>query len=166
MAEGTAFQDFTDAEIRQLYSAVIRELRARNIIRTKNVTGDLGEYAVVDHYNRTLGLPDLQLAPPSNRDYDAISTSGERYAIKSATGSSTGGFYGLPSPGSDEEPVQQFDYAVIVKFDEEHEIQQIIELTWQQFLLYKRWHSTTKAWNLPVSQKLAFATKVVYPYSS
>lgn len=155
MAEMTMFQDFTDAEMRQLYSTVLKELRTRNIIRTKNVTGDLGEYAVVDHYNRTPELPNLQLAPPSNPDYDAISTNGERYAIKSATGGSTGGFYGLPSPGSDEQPVQQFEYAIIVRFDAEHEV--------QQFLFHKRWHSTTKAWNLPVSRKLALATRVVYP---
>ena len=161
---GPMFKDSTDAEVRQFYGAVLRELRARNIIRTKNVTGDLGEYAVVDFYNRTAGLPDLQLAPTSNPDYDAISASGERYAIKSATGGSTGGFYGLPSPESNEEPNQQFDYAVVVKFNAEHEVQQIIELTWQQFLIHKRWHSTTRAWVLPVSQKLASATRSVYPH--
>ncbi len=34
-------------------SDIHKELRRRNVIRTKNITGELGEYYVVQHYNNT-----------------------------------------------------------------------------------------------------------------
>ncbi len=33
-----------------LYGKVIDELKRRNIIRSKNIVGDIGEYLVVDYY--------------------------------------------------------------------------------------------------------------------
>ena len=102
---GSLFKDFTDADLIQSYGLLLKELRTRNIIRSKNVIGDLGERIVLEHYNRTPGLSKLQLAPPSTANIDAISLSGERYAIKTTTGNITGVFYGLPPQGSDEEPI-------------------------------------------------------------
>jgi len=34
----------SDEEIIHIYSNIIEELKKRNIIRTKNIIGDLGEY--------------------------------------------------------------------------------------------------------------------------
>jgi len=156
------FKDFTDADLIQSYGLLLKELRTRNIIRSKNVIGDLGERIVLEHYNRTPGLSKLQLAPPSTANIDAISLSGERYAIKTTTGNITGVFYGLPPQGSDEEPIQKFEYAVVVRFDNDHALDQILELTWLQFLQYKRWHSRMQAWNLSVSKELVANAKVIY----
>ena len=60
-------------ELLKVYGDVLSEMRHRNMIRSKNVTGDLGEYIVVDYYTKTKGLPKLQFAPPSTKNIDAIS---------------------------------------------------------------------------------------------
>ena len=56
-------KSFKDEEIVGLYSDAIKELKARNIIRTNNVVGDLGEFLAINIYNKTPGLPTLAYAP-------------------------------------------------------------------------------------------------------
>ena len=85
----------TNQELINTYSQVIKELKKRNIIRTKNVVGELGEFLAIEHYCKTPGLPNLQAAPVGTQNIDAISRSGERYSIKSTSGNVTGVFYGL-----------------------------------------------------------------------
>lgn len=70
-------------EIIRLYSEIIKELKYRNIIRTNNVIGDLGEYLAISYYNNTAGLPNLSPAPVGTENIDAISRKGDRYSIKS-----------------------------------------------------------------------------------
>jgi hypothetical protein len=53
------FSELSDNELVQAYSDVLKELKKREIIRTKNIVGDLGEYLAIDYYNRTPGLPKL-----------------------------------------------------------------------------------------------------------
>ena len=61
------------AEIVSLYCKVIKELKVRDVIRTNNVIGDLGEYLAVEYYNNTAGLPTLAAAPIGTENIDAIS---------------------------------------------------------------------------------------------
>lgn len=152
-----------DSKIISIYSFAIKELKRRGIIRTKNITGELGEYIVLEHYNSNSTLPNLQFAPPSTENIDAISRKGERYSIKTITNKgSTGVFYGLPPQGSMEIPTQKFEYAVIVKLTDDFELEQILELTWEEFLLHKKWHSRMQAWNLSYSTKLINSVKSIY----
>lgn len=152
-----------NSELIQLYSRSIKELKNRGIIRTKNITGELGEYIAVDFYNKTSNLPNLQFAPPSTENIDAISRKGERYSIKTITNKgSTGVFYGLPSIESDEVPTQKFEYVIIVKLNDDFELENILELTWNQFLENKKWHSRMNAWNLSYSKKLITESKIIY----
>ena len=89
------FSSLSETELIDAYGSILNEMRAKNLIRTKNVTGDLGEYIVVDYYAKTKGLPKLQFAPPSTKNIDAISTNGERYSIKCTTTNTTGTFWGI-----------------------------------------------------------------------
>lgn len=149
-------------ELITLYGNVIHELRHRGIIRTKNVVGDIGEYLAIDHYCKTPGLPRLQFAPPSTENIDAISTKGERYSIKSTTSNTTGVFYGL-NPPQDETPQKQlFEYVIIVIFDDNYQLQKILELDWTAFLKHKKWHSRMSAWHLIISQKLLKDAKLIF----
>ena len=97
----------------QIYSQILVELKHRSVIRTKNLVGDMGEYLVIDHYNKTSELPKLTLAPPGTKSVDAISSDGRRYAIKSTSSSLTGVFYGLQPPISTEPNQQIFDFLII-----------------------------------------------------
>lgn len=156
-------EELSNADIIKLYSQSIKELRIRNIIRTKNITGELGEYIAIEYYKNNSKLPNLNFTPPSTENIDAISTKGERYSIKTITNNgSTGVFYGLPSIDSNATPIQKFEYAIIIKLSDDFELERILELTWDEFLLNKRWHSRMQAWNLSYSKKLISSIKNIY----
>ena len=53
-------------------SDVHKELRRREVIRTKNITGELGEYYVVQYYNNTPGQSNLFLPPPGVKNIDVM----------------------------------------------------------------------------------------------
>lgn len=149
-----------------LYGQVIDELKRRNVIRSKNVVGDIGEHLAIDYYSKTPGLPKLQFAPPSTENIDAISVKGERYSIKATTNTTTGVFYGLNPPDSDEPQKQLFEYAVIVVLSDSYQLKKIIELDWNAFLKHKKWHSRMTAWHLVVSRRLLADAKIVFDTKS
>lgn len=144
------------------YGELITELKRREIIRTKNVVGDLGERFAIDFYTQNSSLESLSDAPPSTKSIDAIGEFGNKYAIKSITRNITGVFYGLPHKDSMEIPEKLFDYLLIVLFSDNYEVRTIYELTWEQFLTHKKWHSRMDAWNIPVNQKVKSAARVVF----
>jgi len=157
------FEKLSDGQIIECYSQITKELKKRGIVRTKNITGELGEYIAVDFYRKTATLPNLQFAPPSTENIDAISTKGERYSIKTITNNgATGVFYGLPALGSNEKSIQKFEYVIIVKLTDDFELERILELTWDEFLKNKKWHSRMKAWNLSYSNKLVGSVRTIY----
>lgn len=151
-----------DEEIVQLYSDAIKELKERNIIRTKNVIGDLGEYLAIKTYCNTPGLPNLAYAPVGTQHIDAISRAGERYSIKSTTNTTTGVFTGLNKKGSQAIDRQVFEYVIICKFDDDCKLEAIYEINWETFMKYKRWHTTMGAWNLGITKDLIADSKVIY----
>lgn len=61
------FSKYSGIELIHIYGELISRMREDKLIRSKNVTGDLGEYMVIDYYTKTKGLPKLQFAPPSPR---------------------------------------------------------------------------------------------------
>lgn len=155
-------QNLTKYDLIMLYGQIIDELKRRNIIRSKNVVGDIGEYLAVDYYTKTPGLPKLQFAPPSTENIDAISVKGERYSIKCTTGNTTGIFHGLNPPESEEPQKQLFEYAIIVLLSDSYRLKKIIELDWDSFLKHKRWHSRMDAWHLTISKKLLADATVIF----
>ena len=157
------FENMTHAEVIECYSQTTKELKKREIVRTKNITGELGEYIAVDFYRKIASLPNLQFAPPSTENIDAISTKGERYSIKTITNNgATGVFYGLPPLESNEKATQKFEYVIIVKLTDDFELERILELTWDEFLENKKWHSRMQAWNLSYSNKLIGSVRTIY----
>jgi hypothetical protein len=123
--------------------------------------GDLGEYLVIQHYNKTSGLPKLQVAPPGTQNVDALSRKGDRYSIKATRGHGTGVFYGLSDKDSKEINEKKFEYVIIAQFDDDYILKRILELDWEAFLKNKRWHSRMRAWNLGISKKLIADSKIV-----
>lgn len=150
------FSKYTDEELIWVYSNWIKELRSRGLIRTKNIVGELGEYLAIDYYNKTSRLPKLQATPTSTKSIDAISIKGERYTIKTITGKTTGVFYGI----NDKEKV--FEYVIIVMMNEDYILNKILELTWEQFIKYKHWHTRMNAWNLTVTKELINEANIIY----
>ncbi|MBO6794119.1 MAG: hypothetical protein JJ895_09415 [Balneolaceae bacterium] len=149
-------------ELIQAYSEIIKQLKKRGVIRTKNLLGDLGEYLAIEHFNNTAGMSNLQAAPAGTQNIDAISRNGDRYSIKSTSGKLTGVFYGLEPLNSEKIDKQKFEFVLIVKFDDDFQLENIIQLDWQLFLKYKRWHKTMKAWNISITKSLISEAEIIY----
>lgn len=154
--------ELNTTELIQAYSGIIKQLKKRDVIRTKNLLGDLGEYLAIEHFNNTSGMSNLQAAPAGTQNIDAISRNGDRYSIKSTTGNLTGVFYGLEPPDSDIPNKQKFEYVLIVKFDNDYQLEKIIQLDWELFLKYKRWHKTMTAWNISITKVLIEEADILF----
>tara|TARA_B100000963_G_C22230503_1_gene495606 strand:- start:104 stop:577 length:474 start_codon:yes stop_codon:yes gene_type:complete len=152
------FKNFTDQDVISFYPKILKELKKRNIIRTNNLVGDLGEYWTRKKYNDTPNLPKLQDAPKSTKNIDAISVKGERYAIKSTSGSGTGVFASLPTDNED----KKFEFLVLVIFDKDYILQEIFELTWDQFLKYRKLKPPENKWNLPITNEVKLNAKIIF----
>jgi hypothetical protein len=159
---GVNLEKLNKEELVTLFAEILKVLKQRGVLRTGNFLGDLGEYLAVKYYNKTSGLPKLRIAPPGTKDYDAKSTTGLRYSIKSARGSSTGVFHGLNDKGVKKREHKKFDYAVVVQFDSDYNIKRIFELTWKIFLKRKRWHSTMRAWYLGTGKNVIADSRIVF----
>ena len=152
----------SNIELIKLYGALLDEMRSRKIIRSKNVTGDLGESIVIDHYNKTKGLPKLYRAPPDLIDIDATSVKADRYTIKCTTTDKTGAFRGIPKDFSAHEIKPLFEYLVIVKLDRSYEKELILQVEWETFLKHIRWNSRLQAHTLSLSRALIEDSTVIY----
>ena len=141
-------------EIIKLYPKILKVLKNRKVIQSKNLIGEIGEFLAISYYNKNPNLPNLKRADASTKNIDAISRDGERYSIKSTSTSLTGTFWGLEPPDSEKKDKQKFEYVVIVRFDNDYALDSILEINWNQFLEMKRWHSRMNAWNIPVNVSL------------
>ena len=152
------FKKLSDEDVISFYPKILKELKDRDIIRTNNLVGDLGEYWTRKKYNETPNLPKLQDAPKSTKNIDAISVKGERYAIKSTSGSGTGVFASLPTDNTD----KKFEFLVVVIFDKDYVLKEILELNWEQFKKYRRMKPPENKWNLPITNEVKTASKKIY----
>lgn len=156
------FSKYSGMELIRIYGELLFQMREDKLIRSKNVTGDLGEYIVVDFYTKTKGLPKLQFAPPSTKNIDAISVNGERYSIKCTTTNTTGAFYGINKDADIASIKPLFEYVVVIKLDKNYQPEFILELNWETFFKHKHWHSRIGAYNLVITNSLIVDGKMVY----
>ncbi|HBH71426.1 MAG: hypothetical protein UU88_C0001G0031 [Parcubacteria group bacterium GW2011_GWC1_42_11] len=145
------------------YGETQQELRRRNLARTNNMVGERGEFLAVETYNFIAGLSKLQAAPEGTQNVDALSRKGERYSIKTVSepGTTTGVFYGCGDNNDINQLEKKFEYVIIVQIFKNYKPKRIIELTWEQFLKYRKWHSTMRAWNLSVTKNLLAEAKII-----
>ncbi len=146
-----------------LYAYVAFQLKERGLVRTRNIVGERGEFLAIETYNKIPGAPKLQAAPEGTRNVDALSRKGERYSIKtiSLPGSTTGVFHGFAEPGIKEKG-ERFEHLIIVLIDKNYDLIKIIELDWAQFLKYRKWHKTMRAWNITLTKQLCGDAKIIF----
>lgn len=96
--------------------------------------------------------------------FDATDKMGQRYSIKTITGRTTGSFFGLSSPETNQGIEPKFDLVILVKFDGDFNLEFIKGFTWQQFLNFKRRIGRQKAYNLSVTEDLLKSAKSIYPH--
>jgi hypothetical protein len=153
----------TDEELWLLYADTERELKERGLVRTRNMVGERGEFLAIEVYNSIPGLTNLQAAPEGTQNVDALSRKGERYSIKTITepGNTTGVFYSIGEKENNLIPEKKFEYVIIVQIFKNYRPKRILELTWEQFLKHKKWHSTMRAWNLTITKSLVGEAKII-----
>lgn len=156
------FSKYSGMELIQIYGELLSQMREDKLIRSKNVTGDLGEYIVVNYYSKTKGLPKLQFAPPVTKNIDAISVNGERYSIKCTTTNTTGAFYGIEKDADIASIKPLFEYVVVIKLNENYQPELILELDWETFFKHKHWHSRVGAYNLILTNALVTDGRVIF----
>lgn len=158
MKQPISIAHLSDVELIELYPKLLQELKARGIIRTNNLIGELGEYLAASAYQNNPKLPNLQLNIKSTKNIDATSNKGERYAIKATSGNGTGVFASLPTENDDK---VYFEYLILVIFNKDYSLQAIYELTWDQFVLYRRMKPPENKWNLPITQAVKEIAKKI-----
>lgn len=153
------WNQFGDRDLIAAYGGLIEELRRRELIRTKNIVGDLGESLAIAHYNATEGLPDLDRAPANTTDYDATDVRrGTRYSIKTTTGRRTSAFH---LPESHDDSVAAFEIAMVVVLDGDYGVRLIQEYTWSEFLSVRQWSKRQRAWFIDLSKGVLKQGRVV-----
>lgn len=158
------FLKLKDSEVWDVYALSIKELKSRDLVRTRNIVGERGEFLAIETYNSTPGLPNLQAAPEGTQNVDAISRKGERYSIKTITepGKTTGVFYGCGNINDKDLPSQKFEFALIIVIGKDFQLKKIIELTWEEFLKFRKWYSTMRAWNLSINANLLREVNIIF----
>ena len=137
----------SDDDILLYRAAIDITLRNRNLSFS---VGELGERLVIEYFNSTPGLPNLQLAPLGTKNVDALSRNGERYSIKTLwIAKKTGTIY----PDPDNPAKQLFEFIIIVKLDKQLKIENIHQFSWKSFIQVRSWDKRMSAWYISVSQK-------------
>ena len=155
-------KDLKTEQLIELYPSILQELKNRHIIRTKNIIGDLGEYLAINYYCSHPNLPKLQAAPIGTQNIDAISKKGERYSIKSTSGTTTGVFFGLNPIDVAITDEKKFEYVIICSFDKMYCLKAIYELSWEHFIKHKKWHKRMNAWYLGITKELKSDCKIIF----
>ena len=144
-------EDLDNDELISLYPKLLKELKRREIIRTNNLIGELAEFIAASEYKKNSQLPQLQLNLKSTKNVDAISIKGERYAIKSTSGTGTGVFGSLPN---EDDGIVHFEYLILVIFNKDYTLKEIYELTWKDFLRFRKMKPPENKWNLPITNEM------------
>lgn len=141
----------TDRELINLYPALLKELKARGILKTRNLVGEIGEYLLLEKFAKDPEKPTLSRAPNSTRVVTAINkNNGDRYAVKVTTRSASGVFHSIDLDSEE----QEFEYLMIVVMTSSLELKLVFELTWAQFVEYRRIKKPELKWYVPLSQTL------------
>lgn len=154
----------SDEHLWSAFAYCKNKLKEKGLVRTNNITGERGEFLAIATYNNTPGMPNLQAAPEGTQNVDALSRKGERYSIKTIIlpGSTTGVFYGISNPDDTTPPEKKFEYVIVVRLDQHYQLHQMIEISWDIFLQFKRWHSTMRAWNISITEELLRNSKIIF----
>ena len=123
--------EMSNSDLLKLYPALIREYRRRKLINSVRILPEISEALIIDFYNSTDGLPNLNIVNLTKRDlsYDAEDESGKRYEIKMTSSHMLSRFV-LP-----ENNQLTFDVLIVGVFDKNHEILEIMEIKAEDFLV-------------------------------
>lgn len=145
-----------DFNVVEVLAAVVKRMKSDGLIRSNKITGDLGEYYVKEYYSKNQDLSSLELSKDkSEKGFDAEDDLGKRYQIKTITQYQTGDIKHVDG----EETL--FDYLIICKLDSNYALDEIFQLTWNDFLENRKGRGKDK-YCLKINKKLLTGGYKVY----
>jgi len=81
---------------------------------------------------------------------DHISVKGERYAVKSTSGNNTGVFHSIPVEA---DLTVYFEYLIIVRFDNDYELMQVLECDWNYFVKHRKIKNPEGKWYISLTNE-------------
>ena len=95
------------------------------------------------------------------KNIDVLSRKGERYSIKTITSrkGTTGSFW---NPDSIMNNNKTFEYLIICVLDGNYNLDLILELTWEQFIEFKRFNKRMNNFQVGVTKKLIDSVTIIY----
>lgn len=156
------YLDLDESTLIKMFVNVRTAMKTKQIIRTNNVIGDLGERQAIQFYNSHPELPNLKPLEIGTKHVDAVNIHNERYSIKATSTSRTSIFWGLNSLDCKLPQEQIFEYVIIIMLNDDLLPRAIYELNWETFLEFRIWSGFNKAWYLNVTDKLKKNAKVLY----
>jgi len=137
----------SDEELIRYRAALEVEMRRRGLDFS---VGQIGEALVIEHFNRTPGLPNLLRAPAGTKNVDALSRNGDRYSIKTIWhAKKTSTIY--PDPNDKEK--QLFEFLLIAQLNDDLTLRSIHQFSWHEFTEVRSWDSRMSAWYVACSSK-------------
>ena len=139
-------------------SEVHKELKRRNILKTKNLVGEIGEYFTFKFFNNNSGLTNLVESTSNIKNIDFIGMNGKRYSVKTVSSRK-----GTPAPFYKiEDTTPTFDYLIFVILDNSYQLDLILQLTWEDFIKYKNFNSRMNNHVIGVTKKMMSNVEVLY----
>lgn len=140
-------KSMSDEDIIRYRAALEVEMRQRGLGFS---VGQIGEALVIEHFNRTPGLPNLLRAPAGTKNVDALSRNGDRYSIKTIWhAKKTSTIY--PDPNDKEK--QLFEFILIAQLNDDLALKSIHQFSWYEFTEVRSWDSRMSAWYISCSKK-------------
>ena len=84
--------------------------------------------------NNSTTKADIPTSNSSKKLIDAISNEGKRYSIKSTSTGMTSVFHSIELNGQG----QDFEYLIILKFNNSYKVENILQLTWDKFVKHRK----------------------------
>lgn len=148
----------SDAELVKLYPTLLRELKSRDIIQTRNLVGELGKFIVKQTFDINNDTSSLKAAAHSQKNYSFTDAAGLRYNLKTTSGSNTGVFHSVPL---EETSIQSFEKLLVLKFSKDYDAEVILMVDWRDFLRFRKIKKPEGKWYVQLTPEFtAFAHKI------
>lgn len=140
-------KSMSDEDIIRYRAALEVDMRRRGLDFS---VGQIGESLVIEHFNRTPGLPNLLRAPAGTKNVDALSRNGDRYSIKTIChAKKTSTIY----PDPNDKNKQLFEFLLIAQLNDDLALKSIHQFSWHEFTEVRSWDSRMSAWYIGCSTK-------------
>jgi len=150
----------SDIELVRLYPALLRELKRRGVIRTRNLVGELGKFIVRQTFNSNSDLNRLSDAPTSQKNYSFSDASGDRYNLKTTSGKNTGVFHSVPIVA---DAAPSFEKLIILMFSNDYKAEIIYMISWDDFIWLRQIKKPEGKWYVQINEELISRAVKVKP---